>query len=104
MKLIIAALILISTSAFAHETERCWGGPYWDLMEKSQRICNWKEQEFGNQNGLSCNLKHHNDPNVCWSNCTDAQGVLKAKLRVDMTSDCDWGKVEFRKTKVTWYR
>jgi hypothetical protein len=104
MKFIIALMVLSSAAAFAHETERCWGGPYWDLMEKSQRICNWQEQQFGNENGLSCNLKYHNDPNVCWSECKDAQGALKAKLRVDMTSDCDWGKVDFRRTKVTWYR
>lgn len=105
MKLLIASFILVSAvSAFAHETERCWGGPYWNLMEKSQRICNWKGGEFEQANGLSCNLKWHNDPNVCWNDCTDSNGALKARQRVDMTSDCDWGTVEFRKTKVTWYR
>lgn len=104
MKLLVASLILVSVSAFAHETERCWGGPYWTLMEKSQAICNGKAGEFEQQNGLSCKLKWHNDPNVCWNDCTDASGSLKARQRVDMTSDCDWGTVEFRRTKVTWYR
>ena len=106
MKLLIASLILFtaSVSAFAHETERCWGGPYWNLMDKSQAICNWKGGEFEQQNGLSCNVKWHNDPNVCWNDCIDANGALKARQRVDMTSDCDRGSVEFRKTKVTWYR
>lgn len=104
MKLLIASLMLVSATAFAHETESCWGGPYWTLMDKSQRICNWQEQKFGNEHGLSCNLKYHNDPNVCWSHCADANGKLVAKLRVDMTSNCDFGTVEFRKTKTTWYR
>lgn len=104
MKLIITALILLSSSAFAHENERCWGGPYWTLMDKAQRICNYQAQLFEEQNNLSCSLKWHNSPNVCWNDCVDGNGSLKARLRVDMTSDCDWGTVEFRKTKTTWYR
>lgn len=104
MKLLLASLLLFSVSAFAHETEECWGGPYWNLMEKSQRICNWQEQLFEQEAGVSCRLKTHNSPNVCWSNCYDANGRLAVKLRVDMTSDCRFGKVTFRKTHKTWYR
>lgn len=104
MKFFIAILMLASVSAFAQERESCWGGPYWDLMDKSQRICNWQAQIFEQQNALSCKMKWHNNPNVCWNDCVDANGTLKARLRVDMTSDCDWGKVEFRRTKTTWYR
>jgi hypothetical protein len=105
MKLFIASLLLVTAaSAFAQESERCNGGQYWALMEQSQRICNWQAQVFEQQTGLSCSLKWHNSPTVCWNNCVDANGMLKARQRVDMTGDCDWGKVEFRKTKVTWYR
>jgi hypothetical protein len=104
MKFLGATLFLISASAFAQETEICFGSAYWKLMDKSQRICNWQEQVFGNEHGLSCNLKHHNDPNVCYSQCIDATGRLVAKLRVDMISDCDFEIVQFRKTKTTWYR
>jgi hypothetical protein len=105
MKLLIASLILFAAhSSFAQETERCWGGPYWDLMDKSQRICNFEAQKFGETNGLSCDLKWHNSPTVCWNDCTDANGKLAARLRVDMTADCDWGWVKLQRTKTTWYR
>lgn len=104
MKILIASLLFVSASAFAQQTERCWGGPYWELMEKSQRICNWQAQVFEQQSGLSCSLRTHNSPTVCWNNCVDQTGALKAKLRVDMTADCDRGRVEFVRTKTTWYR
>lgn len=104
MKILIASLMLFSVSAFAHETESCWGGPYWTLMDKSQRICNWQEQVFEKENGVTCRLKYHNSPNVCYSNCVDPSGKLAAKLRVDMTSNCDFGTVKFQRTKATWYR
>ncbi len=104
MKFLIATLVLISASAFANENEGCWGGPYWTLMDKSQRICNYQGQIFGEQNGLSCDLKWHNSPNVCWNDCVDSSGSLKARLRVDMTSDCERGVVNLRRTKTTWYR
>ena len=104
MKLLFASLLLVSASAFAHETESCWGRPYWDLMDKSQRICNWQEGVFEQETGLTCRIRHHNDPNVCYSNCVDSTGRLTAQLRVDMTSDCNFGKVQFMRTKKTWYR
>jgi hypothetical protein len=104
MKLLLASLILISANAFSGESEWCWGGPYWALMDKSQRICNYQEQVFGNANGLSCHLRYHSDPNVCYSECRDVNGKLTAKLRVDMTSDCSLGLVYFIKNKITWLR
>ena len=104
MKLLLAAFVLISTSAFARETESCWGGPYWALMAKSERICNTQAQMFESQHNLSCRIKYHNDPNVCWSDCSDANGTRVARLRVDMTSNCNFGNVDFHKTKTTWYR
>jgi hypothetical protein len=96
--------MFFSITVSAGENESCWGGPYWTLMEKSQRICQYQEQHFGNTNGVSCYLKYHNDPNVCYSQCIDAGGKLVAKLRVDMTSDCTIGIVNFVKIKTTWYR
>jgi hypothetical protein len=65
MKRIIPTLILGFATAFAHETESCWGGPYWDLMEKSQRICNWREGVFQEETGKTCRIRRHNDSNVC---------------------------------------
>jgi hypothetical protein len=104
MKIFIASLLLVSVSTFAQENEGCWGGPYWNLMDKSQRICNYQGQLLGQQTGLECNIKWHNSPNVCWNDCTDSFGKLRARQRVDMTSDCTMETVEFRKTKTTWYR
>jgi hypothetical protein len=104
MKLLLAAFVLISTSAFATENESCWGGLYWALMEKSERICHTQAQMFESQHNLSCRIKYHNSPNVCWSDCSDANGTRIARLRVDMSSICDFGSVYFHKTKITWYR
>ncbi len=103
MKSIFAFLVLISSTAFAQENEYCYGGPYWALMEKSQRICHEKSDNFGHQNGVVCQLKWHNNPNVCWSDCKDAAGKLRVRIRVDMTSDCNTGEVFFLRTKKTWY-
>lgn len=104
MKLMMIFLVIFSVNSFGGESEGCWGEPYWELMEKSQRICNYQEQILGNKYTLSCNLKYHNDPNVCYSYCIDGNRNLVAKLRVDMISDCSAGVVEFKKTKTTWYR
>lgn len=104
MKFLIVSLVLMSASAFAHERGNCWGGPYWSLMEKSQRICNWQEQVFEQESGMTCKLKHHNDPGICESICTDADGRVAAKLKTSMTYDCRMGTIEFRKVKKIWYR
>ena len=104
MKIILGFALLISTSAFAHETESCWGGPYWTLMDKSLRICHATIQQFENQNSVACKVDHHNSPSVCFTSCRDNAGVRVAKVRVDMTYNCDHGSVKYRKTKITWYR
>lgn len=104
MKFLVLSLVLLSASAFAHERESCWGGPYWDLMEKSQRICNWQEGLYEQESGLKCKIKYHLDPGICESLCVDADGRVAAKLKVSMTSDCRMGTVQFRKVKKIMYR
>lgn len=104
MKTIMLILSLFSFETFAQQTDWCMGGPYWDLMEKSERICGAQAVSFEQQTGLSCSRRWHNSPNVCWNDCVNGDGSLVARLRVDMTSNCESGQVWFLRTNTTWYR
>lgn len=101
MKFILALLVISSVSAFAHETDRCNNGPYSNMMDKALRICHYELQKFENEHGVSCQVDHQPSPTVCFNSCRTNQGSLFAKVRVDMTADCDWQVVKYRKTKIT---
>ena len=104
MKFILAVLALSSVTAFAQERGNCNGSEYWNIMDKSLRVCHFELQKFENEHGVSCKVDYHNTPTVCFNSCTKADGSLFAKVRVDMTASCMYQTVQYRKTKITYYR
>jgi hypothetical protein len=103
MKFILSLLVLVSAHAFAQDSERCLYHQVESTLKQSKNICNEHVNEFAARSTATCKVLRY-DVNVCWSECLDENRTKLAKVRVDMSSDCEREQVYYHRTVIKYYR
>jgi hypothetical protein len=103
MKFILLILALSSYSAFAQDFERCFFSQIDNTANLSKKICNQHVNEFSVRSNATCKVVRY-DMNSCWSECVDEEKKKLAKVRIDMTSDCEREQVDYGRTIIKYYR
>jgi hypothetical protein len=103
MKFIIALTVLTSFNLFAQDYERCNYTQIKNTQKNSTAMCNEHLREFSSRSNATCkSLKY--DLNVCWAECVDETRAKLARVRVDMSSDCERELVYYHRTVIKYYR
>lgn len=95
--------MLISLPAIAVDEERCFFSQNQTVLKLATGMCNDHLNEFAERSNASCKVLKY-DKNVCWAECEDENNEKLAKVRVDMSSDCEREQVYYNRTVIKYYR